>query len=109
MKNQHTKANTFASRTSPNTDQSLQKSVLFSHPRRNSFYFAPALRCFNFFATAQQPTTEEYLDRTKQDTNRLQYDSDKKARTGKKRYITLGFKWLCKRSAPHQVRCNWTG
>jgi hypothetical protein len=26
---QHTKAHTFASRTSPSTDQSLQKSVLF--------------------------------------------------------------------------------
>jgi hypothetical protein len=26
-----------------------------------------------------------------------------------KRYKTLGFKWLCERSAPHQVRCNWTG
>jgi len=28
-----------------------------------------------------------------------------------KRYKTLGlgFKWLCKRTAPHQVRCNWTG
>lgn len=82
MKNQHTKAHTFASRTSPNTDQSLQKSVLFSHPRRNSIYFSPALRCFNFFATAQQPTTDVYSDRTKQDTNRLQYVADKEARTG---------------------------
>ena len=27
MKSQHTKAHTFASHTSPNTDQSLQKSV----------------------------------------------------------------------------------
>lgn len=26
-----------------------------------------------------------------------------------KRYKTLGVKWLCKVSAPHQVRCNWTG
>ena len=26
-----------------------------------------------------------------------------------KRYKTLGFKWLFERSAPHQVRCNWTG
>ncbi len=25
------------------------------------------------------------------------------------RYNALGFKWLCKRSAPHQVWCSWTG
>jgi len=24
-------------------------------------------------------------------------------------YKTLGFKWIFERSAPHQVRCNWTG
>ena len=24
-------------------------------------------------------------------------------------YKTLGFKWLFKHSATHQVRCNWTG
>jgi hypothetical protein len=82
MKSQHTKAHTFASRTSPNTDQSLQKSVLFSRPRRNSIFFSPSLRCFNFFATAQQPTTDEYLDRAKQDTNRQELDMDEEARTG---------------------------
>jgi hypothetical protein len=94
MKSQHTKAHTFASRTSPNTDQSLQKSVLFSHPRRNSIYFSPALRCFNFFATAQQPTTTEYLDRTKQDPDRLQYDADKEARTGNSGFKKLAVQWL---------------
>jgi hypothetical protein len=47
----HTKAHTFASRTSPSTDQSLQKSVLFTDPKRNSIFFLPSLRCFNFFAT----------------------------------------------------------
>lgn len=26
-----------------------------------------------------------------------------------KRYKTLGFRWLCKLSAPHQVRCNLIG
>jgi hypothetical protein len=86
MKSQHTKAHTFASCTSPNADQSLQKSVLFSHPRRNSIYFSPTLRCFNFFATAQQPTTDEYLDRTIQETNRLQHDIDEEARTGNSTY-----------------------
>jgi hypothetical protein len=82
MKSQHTKAHTFASRTSPNTNQSLQKSVLFSRPRRNSIFFSPTLRCFNSFATAQQPMTDEYLDRTMQDTNRHVLDMDEEARTG---------------------------
>ena len=38
---QHTKAHTFASRTSKRTVQSLQKSVLFTDPRRNSNFFLP--------------------------------------------------------------------
>ena len=58
---QRTKAHTFASRTSQRTDQSLQKSMLFSHPRRNSNCFSPSLRCFNFFATSQ-PMTDNQSD-----------------------------------------------
>ena len=46
----HTKAHTFASRTSPSTDQSLQKSVLFASPKRNSF-FSSHPSVFYFFAT----------------------------------------------------------
>jgi hypothetical protein len=57
---QRTKAHTFANRTSQCTNQSLQKSVLFSHPRRNSNYFSPTLWCFNFFVTTQPPTDNQY-------------------------------------------------
>lgn len=60
-KSRHTIAHTFASRTSQRTDQSLQKRVLFSDPRRNSNFFSPTLRCFNFFATAQ-PKTDNHSD-----------------------------------------------
>ena len=50
MRSLNTKAHTFASRTSPSTDQSLQKSVLFASPKRNSFFSSlPSL--FYFFAT----------------------------------------------------------
>jgi hypothetical protein len=59
MKIPHTKAHTFASRTSQHADQSLQKSVLFTDPRRNSNYFSPTLRCFNFFPTAQSNTDKQ--------------------------------------------------
>lgn len=61
MKSQHTKAHTFACRTSQRTDQSLQKSVLFADPRKNSIYSSSTLRCFNFFATAQ-PTTDKHSE-----------------------------------------------
>lgn len=44
MKSPHTKAHTFAIRTSNRTVQSLQKSVLFYHPRRNSNFFSPSLQ-----------------------------------------------------------------
>ena len=50
MRSLHTKAHTFASHTSPYTDQSLQKSMLFGNPERNSFFFShPSV--FYFFAT----------------------------------------------------------
>jgi len=50
MRSLHTKAHTFASRARPSTDQSLQKSVLFSSPKRNSF-FSSLPSVFYFFAT----------------------------------------------------------
>ena len=50
MRSLNTKAHTFASRTSPSTDQSLQKSVLFASPKRNSF-FSSLPSVFYFFAT----------------------------------------------------------
>jgi hypothetical protein len=50
MRSLHTKAHTFASPTSPSTDQSLQKSVLFGNPKRNSIFFSHPL-VFYFFAT----------------------------------------------------------
>ena len=50
MRSLHTKAHTFASRTSPSTNQSLQKSVLFASPKRNSF-FSSHPSVFYFFAT----------------------------------------------------------
>jgi len=50
MRSLPTKAHTFASRTSPSTDQSLQKSVLFGNQKRNLIFFShPSV--FYFFAT----------------------------------------------------------
>ena len=94
MKSRHTKAHTFASRTNLSTDQSLQKSVLFTVPRRNSIFFSPTLRCFNFFATARQPTTDEYSDRTMHDSNLLQLDANEEARTGNSGFKKLAVQWL---------------
>jgi len=42
MKNQPTGVSTFASHTSPSTDQSLQKSFHLSHLKRISKYFSKA-------------------------------------------------------------------
>jgi len=50
MRSLRTKAHTFASRTCPSTNQSLQKSVLFTSPKRNSF-FSSLPSVFYFFAT----------------------------------------------------------
>lgn len=94
MKSQYIKALTFASRTGRNTDQSLNKRVLFSHPRRNSIYFSPSLWWFNFFATAQQPTIADFLNRTKQVKNQQQYDVYKVAPIGNSGFKKLAVHWL---------------
>lgn len=61
MKSSHTKKYTLASRLSLRLNQSLQGSICFSTPRRNSNLFSPTQRCFNLFATAQ-PTTVKQSD-----------------------------------------------
>jgi len=54
-----TKTHTFASRTSQHSTQSLQKSVFFFYPSRNSNFISPALGCFIFFATTQSTTDKQ--------------------------------------------------
>jgi hypothetical protein len=58
MNSPHTKKYTLTSRLSQRLYHSLQESIFFSSQRRNSIFFSPTLRCFNFFATAQ-PTTDK--------------------------------------------------
>src|SRR3990172_1381580 len=91
---QRTKAHTFASPTSQRTDQSLQKSVLFSRPRRNSNFFSPTLRCFNFFATAQS-TTDKHSDsllQTISGQNNLTWTTE--ARTANSGFKKCGGQWV---------------
>ncbi len=59
MKSQHLKAHTFVSHTSQDSDQSLQKNVLFSYPKRNSIFFPATLLCFYFFAIALYKTDKQ--------------------------------------------------
>jgi hypothetical protein len=95
----HTKAHTFASRTSQRTDQSLQKSVLFASPNRNSIFFSPALRCFNFFChrtvrnlTDSASNINRFLDSVcKLDTTHLR--TDRRA-TDNKGFKKLAAQWL---------------
>lgn len=90
IKSQHTKAHTFASSTSQRTDQSLQKSVLYADPRRNSNFFSPTLRCFNFLATAQ-PTTDKQSDSLLQTlTGQCNLTWTTEARTGNTRLAQWG-------------------
>jgi len=80
--NSHPQKNTLLKNAQANAESIFFKRVFFSPPREEFYFFSPALRCFNFFATAQQPMTDEYLDRTMQDTNRQELDIDEEARTG---------------------------
>jgi hypothetical protein len=66
----HTKAHTFASRTSPSTDQSLQKSVLFTDPKRNSFFFFPSFGVLIFLPPTADTTRQRNPRQTRTTTTR---------------------------------------
>jgi hypothetical protein len=59
IKNPSTNKYTLASRLCQRLNQSLQESIYFSTPKRNSIIFYPTLRCFNFFPTAQATTDKQ--------------------------------------------------
>jgi hypothetical protein len=65
------------------TLQAIFLREYFFLPPKKNFIFSPIPRCFNFFATPQQSTTDKHLDRKTQETNRLQHYTDEEARTGK--------------------------
>jgi len=101
MKSLHTKAHTFASRTSPSTVQSLQKSVLFGNPKRNSIFFShPSV--FYFFAThnLQKNSCTE--------TAKTFTDSDLTITEDRRPACNSGFakkrvQWLIEHSTSHQL------
>ena len=78
----------------PTQNQSLKESIFFSTPRRNSILFSSTLRCFSFFATALQPTTDKHLSKTMQDANQPLLDTDEEARTGNSGFKKLAVQWL---------------
>ena len=53
-------------------------------------------------ALSQAKNIKSATKPTHQDRNEWITKDKNKARTGNKRYKTLGFRWLCKVSAPHQ-------
>ena len=77
-----TQKNTLLKNAQANTASIFFKRVFISPNREEFYFFSPSLRCFNFFATAQQPRKDNHLNRTTQETNRLQLDADEEARTG---------------------------
>jgi len=82
MKSQHTKAHTFTSGSSQYSDQSLQKSVLYSNPRRNSIIFSPTLQSFVFFETAQPMWDKQSNRLLSAYTGQRNIKRTKEARTG---------------------------
>jgi hypothetical protein len=92
--NSHPQKNTLLKNAQANAESIFFKRVFFSPPREEFYFFSPTLRCFNFFATAQQPTTDKHLDRTTQVTNRLELDADEEARTGNSGFKKLAVQWL---------------
>lgn len=59
MKSLRTKSHTFANRTNQRLDQSLQKSVHFSHPENNFKFFSHAKRKKLKHANTQATQTEK--------------------------------------------------
>ncbi len=100
---QRTKAHKFASSTSQLTDQSLQKSVLFTDPKRNSNFFSSSLRCFNFFANAQ-PSTDKQSDSLWQTLiGQCNLTRATEARTANRRLAQWRVTWLIEQLTSHQL------
>jgi hypothetical protein len=78
----HAQKNTLLKNAQANAVSIFFKRVFFSPAQGEFYFFPPTLRCFNFFATPHQHTTDKHLVRTIQETNRLQHDTDEEARTG---------------------------
>jgi hypothetical protein len=94
MKSPLTKKYTLASRLSQRLNQSLQESIFFSFPKRNSIFFSPTLRCFNFFAYAH-PKTDEHSDSLLQTlTGQCNITRTKEARTANSGFKKCGGQWL---------------
>jgi hypothetical protein len=66
------------------TNQSLQESIFFSSPKRNSKIFFPSLWCFNFFATAQSTTDKHSVSLLQALTGQCNLTQTTEARTANK-------------------------
>ena len=84
---------------SPRSNQSLQKSLLCQRREKNK-KISHASQKLNL------PTHNLTL---KSIDNNTDIDEGQRTTAYNKRYKTLGFRWLCNLSAPHQVLCSLTG
>ena len=92
MKSQPTVTSTFASRTSPNTDQSLQKSLQLSHPNKIELKKISSPSENKKYPTAQTNTTKTMTQKLNND-NGLQRWIDRRP-TGNMRLASCGVKCL---------------
>ena len=91
-KNHRTGVSTFASRTSPSTDQSLQKSFHLSHPDKIELKKISSPSEKKKYATAQTNTTKTMTVKLNND-NGLQRWTDRRP-TGNMRLASCGVKCL---------------
>jgi hypothetical protein len=92
MKSLPTGLSTFASRTSPSTDQSLQKSFHLSHADKIELKKISSPSENKKYATAQTNTTKTMSLKINND-NGLQHRTDRRP-TGNMRLASCGVKWL---------------
>jgi len=112
MKKQtHQKNTLLQAATSQPTNQNLQESIFFCRPKRNSIYFSPTLRCFNFFASAQ-PTADNQLDSLLQPlTGQCNLTRTTEARTANKvlpKAGLNGFDWIFVQGSIFVLRLNFS-
>ena len=89
---QHIGVSTFASRTSPSTDQSLQKSFHLSHADKIELKKIASPSENKKYPTAQTITTKKMTGKLNND-NGLQQRTNRRP-TGNMRLASCGVKWL---------------
>ncbi len=109
MKSQRTK-NTLLKNAQANAKAIFLREYFFSHPKRNSNFFSPTLRCFNFFCKRTVQTWTDITSNVNCFRQSMCWLDNSPLRTDRRASANRGFakkrvQWLIEHSTSYQILC----